>query len=116
MKSQEHWQGILVLVLLGGLSVGGSAQNSGDILGPSGRRNPDSPEPLPAIGPSRRLKLLKQSFEQTQQDTAKLYDLASQLKKEMDDTNEDVLSITVMKKAEEIEKLAEKIKNRMKNL
>jgi hypothetical protein len=45
-----------------------------------------------------------------------LYDLATELKHEMEKANEDVLSITVMRKAEEIEKLAEKIKNRMKNL
>jgi hypothetical protein len=116
MKSKKCWQGILIPVLLGGLSIGGSAQNSGDVFGPSGRRNAASREPLPAIGPSRSLKLLKQSFEQTQKDTARLYELASELKQEMDNTDEDVLSVTVMKKAEEIEKLAEKIKNRMKNL
>lgn len=114
MKSKERW--ILVLVLIGGLSVGGSAQNGGGILGPSGRRSGDSREPFPDIGPSRKLKLLKQSFEQTQKDTARLYELASELKQEINGTDEDVLSITVMKKAEEIEKLAEKIKNRMKNL
>jgi hypothetical protein len=34
----------------------------------------------------------------------------------MEEATEDVLSVTVMKKAEEIEKLAEDIKNRMKNL
>ena len=116
MRWKQHWTGIMILVLLGGLAVGSSAQNSGDILGSSRSTDADSQEPLPTTGPSRRLKLMKESFEQTQKDTAQLYDLASQLKKDMDNTNEDVLSVTVMKKAEEIEKLAEKIKNRMKNL
>ncbi len=117
MRWKERWQGILILVLLVGFwAVGGPAQNSGDIFSPSGPKDADSREPLPNTGPSRRLKLQKESFEQTQKDTAQLYDLTSQLKKDMDNTNEDVLSITVMKKAEEIEKLAEKIKNRMKNL
>ena len=104
--------GALSLLLLCGLENGGVAQQ---------RRPPlaDSSHPsdgAPPNGPSRSLKLMKESFEQTQKDTTQLYDLATELKQEMDNANEDVLSLTVMKKAETIEKLAEKIKNRMKNL
>jgi hypothetical protein len=84
------------------------------------RRDPfGSPRPEagpPPLGPSRTLKMRKESFEQTQKDTEELYQLAAELKAEMENTTEDVLSVTVMKKAETIEKLAEKIKNRMKNL
>ena len=48
------------------------------------------------------------------QDTDKLLQLATQLKTEVDKTNQDVLSVEVIKKAEEIEKLAKSVKNQMK--
>lgn len=48
------------------------------------------------------------------QDTDKLLALATDLKQEVDKTNKDVLSVEVIKKAEEIEKLAHSVKERMK--
>ncbi|HZY62762.1 MAG TPA: hypothetical protein VFE38_09565 [Edaphobacter sp.] len=48
------------------------------------------------------------------EDTDKLLLLATQLKQDVDKTNKDVLSIDVIKKADEIEKLAHSIKDRMK--
>lgn len=47
-------------------------------------------------------------------DTQKLYTLAGQLKTEVAKTNKDILSIDVIKKAEEIEKLAKSVKEKMK--
>ncbi len=47
-------------------------------------------------------------------DTDRLLALATQLKAEMDKTTKDTLSIDVIKKAEEIEKLAKSVKERMK--
>jgi hypothetical protein len=47
-------------------------------------------------------------------DTQKLYDLASQLKDEVAKTNKDTMSIDVIKKADEIEKLAKSVSNKMK--
>jgi hypothetical protein len=44
-------------------------------------------------------------------DTDKLLALATDLKKEVDKTNKDILSVDVVKKAEEIEKLARNMKN-----
>ena len=44
-------------------------------------------------------------------DTDKLLALATDLKKEVDKTNKDILSIEVVKKADEIEKLARSMKN-----
>ena len=104
---------ILLLVLaMGNICQTSAAQQRRDPFGGSSR----SENGAPPFGPSRTLKMQKESFEQTQKDTAQLYQLVTELKAEMDDVTEDVLSVTVMKKAEEIEKLAEKIKNRMKNL
>ncbi|MGA9391444.1 MAG: hypothetical protein WBV69_13470 [Candidatus Sulfotelmatobacter sp.] len=47
-------------------------------------------------------------------DTDKLLKLASELKQYVDKTNENMLSIEVLKKAEEIEKLAHSVKDKMK--
>jgi hypothetical protein len=47
-------------------------------------------------------------------DTAKLLQLATDLKEQVDKTNKDTLSVDVIKKAEEIEKLAHSVKERMK--
>ncbi len=47
-------------------------------------------------------------------DTDKLLVLATQLKQDVDKTNKDVMSVDVIKKADEIEKLAHSVKERMK--
>jgi len=47
-------------------------------------------------------------------DTEKLLKLASELKESVDKTNEGTLSVDVVKKAEEIEKLAHSVKDKMK--
>jgi hypothetical protein len=47
-------------------------------------------------------------------DTEKLLELATELKQEVDKSNENTLSLGVVKKAEEIEKLAKSVKNKMK--
>jgi hypothetical protein len=47
-------------------------------------------------------------------DTDKLLALAKELKQQVDKTNKDVLSVNVVKKAEEIEKLARSVKSQMK--
>jgi nitric oxide reductase activation protein len=47
-------------------------------------------------------------------DTDKLLALATQLKQDVDKTNKDVMSVDVIKKADEIEKLAHSVKERMK--
>lgn len=47
-------------------------------------------------------------------DTDKLLKLAEELKASVDKSNENVLSLDVIKKAEEIEKLAHSVKDKMK--
>ncbi|MGB8772416.1 MAG: hypothetical protein WCC92_22590 [Candidatus Korobacteraceae bacterium] len=47
-------------------------------------------------------------------DTAKLLELATELKQYVDKTNQDTLSVEVIKKAEEIEKLAHSVKEKAK--
>ena len=47
-------------------------------------------------------------------DTNKLLSLATELKTDVDKTNKDTLSLDVIKKADEIEKLAHNVKEKMK--
>ena len=47
-------------------------------------------------------------------DTAKLLQLANELKTELDKSSKDTLSLSVMKKAEQVEKLAHKVRDEMK--
>ncbi|MBS1800551.1 MAG: hypothetical protein JSS95_12090 [Acidobacteria bacterium] len=47
-------------------------------------------------------------------DTEKLYKLTQELKAEVDKSNKDTLSVSVVKKAQEIERLAKSIKERSK--
>ena len=49
-----------------------------------------------------------------EKETDKLLELATELKQYVDKTNENVLSVEVIRKAEEIEKLARSVKEKMK--
>ncbi len=49
-----------------------------------------------------------------QMDTEKLLALATELKQQVDKTDKNMLSLDVIKKADEIEKLAKSVKDRMK--
>src|SRR5262245_20149205 len=47
-------------------------------------------------------------------DTDKLFQLASELKAAVDKTNENLLSLEVVRKADEVEKLAKRVKEKMR--
>ena len=47
-------------------------------------------------------------------DTAKLLTLANELKAELDKSNKDTLSLSVIRKADQVEKLAHKVRDEMK--
>ncbi len=51
---------------------------------------------------------------QLKQDTEKLFQLSSELKDYVAKTNENILSVNVIRKAEEIEKLAHSVREKMK--
>ncbi len=61
---------------------------------------------------ARRINLQRQAA--LKADTDKLVKLAGELKEYVDKSNENVLSVDVLKKAEEIEKLAHSVKDKMK--
>lgn len=59
-------------------------------------------------------KLNEQRQLDIKKDTDKLLELATELKQYVDKTDEHMLSVSVVKKAEEIEKLAHTVKEKMK--
>ena len=66
----------------------------------------------------QRREMLKKQNAQRQEDikkdTDQLLDLATELKQYVDKTNENIISLDVIKKAEQIEKLAKSVKDKMK--
>ena len=83
-------------------------------------RLPGTPRPGPADEPRLRMEreMAKKANLERQadlkRDTEKLLKLANELKESVDKTNEGTLSVDVVKKAEEIEKLAHSVKDKMK--
>jgi len=81
---------------------------------PAAATAPVSPAPAPATAPKPVSDKAQQRKDQIAADSAKLQQLAAELKTEMDKSTKDTLSLTVVKKAEEIEKLAHKVRDEMK--
>ena len=84
-----------------------------------GRPRPENPEDTSDTSnpnfPNPTKTLLEERQKNIKKDVEKLYDLASQLKTEVEKTDStSVLSLAMLKKAEEIEKLARQIKDHAK--
>ncbi|HEX7288779.1 MAG TPA: hypothetical protein VF532_21530, partial [Candidatus Angelobacter sp.] len=58
--------------------------------------------------------LNKKRQQEIHDDTEKLFQLATELKAAVDKSNENLLSLEVVRKADEVEKLAKKVKEKMK--
>ena len=56
----------------------------------------------------------KERYESLKKDTDKLYAMATELKESVEKSNEHTLSLDVVRKTEEIEKLSKKIREKMK--
>jgi hypothetical protein len=79
---------------------------------------PGTGEPGPSLPPEVQKEMEKRANAQRQaelkRDTERLLKLSTELKDYVDKTNENVLSLEVIKKAEEIEKLAHSVKTKMR--
>ncbi|WP_348268975.1 hypothetical protein P8936_07335 [Edaphobacter paludis] len=83
-----------------------------------GRPGVEVPPMGPSVSPQIQARQAQSQNSERQKrliaDTNKLLVLATELKQDVDKTNKDVLSVDVIKKADEIEKLAHSVKERMK--
>jgi hypothetical protein len=118
----------LVWIAATGLTTGGQVSQFPPQQGQQGTQRgggvPPTRSPQPTLGPTTEVPS-KIEIEQArsrnterqkrlEDDTAKLLSLATELKEQVDKTNKDIMSVDVIKKAEEIEKLAKDVKDRMK--
>ncbi len=116
---------ISILVACGLRTAAFAQQPSTNPQIPQGLPSPNQGPPNPNQGPSdepTRERLEKEMAKRANQereaqlkrDTEKLFKLASELKDSVEKSNENTLSLDVVKKAEEIEKLAHSVKEKMK--
>ena len=91
-----------------------------------GQRGPDTPPtPVPATpgtddvrlpnGKMQKDEILKAEHEQNLKDAAQLAELAQQLQEDLEKQDRFVLSMNTLKKTEDIEKLAKRIRGRLRH-
>jgi hypothetical protein len=110
------------LVFLG--LMGGTIDAAGQGLGTiqsSPQQNPRenrippiTPSDFPKPNEKQKQAIVDYNFKKLKKHAADLADLAKSLQKEIEKSNENVLSLEIVKKADEVEKLAKKIKNEAK--
>jgi hypothetical protein len=115
LTSQAVQQIVLALCILGATTLAAQtapAQGPPPVFPRTAR-----PVPLSDIEQRAERERLKKANLQRQAqlkaDTDKLLELSRQLKEYVDKTNENILSVDVVKKADEIEKLAHSVKQKM---
>jgi len=105
----------LALLLFLWMSVASIAQSPRQIPGTSDVNGPVEPDEARArLAHDMEKKAAKERVAALKNDNDKLLKLSVELKAYVDKSDENVLSLTVVKKAEEIEKLAKSVKDKMK--
>ena len=105
-----------LLAALGAVGLRARSLSAQNRLPPPPPHRDDEKPPGPADSAATSTKtLLEQNQKSIKKDIEKLYQLVTQLKTEVEKTDSTaVLSVALVKKAEEIEKLAKQIKERAK--
>jgi hypothetical protein len=104
-------RGAVALVLLAGVSVYALQQQGS---GRGGRAGEEEDVVLPN-GKSQRDEILKAEHQQNIKDAADLAELAEQLKIDLEKNDRYVLSMATLKKTDDIEKLAKRIRARLRH-
>ena len=109
-----------ILVLFALLLAGHVRAQDSDSSAPGpaaqGHSHVNPPPPTPAeIELQKRLARQRnqERFTRVKKDTDQLLELATQLKKSVDEANDQTLSLEVIRKAEQIEKLAKQVRQKM---
>lgn len=106
------------IALLAGAASLGQQNPDRPLLVPDAIRAPDANQQMEMREQNTKQKNFEAANAQRKKeitdDSAKLLALATALKAEVDKTNKDMLSINVIRKADEIEKLAKSVKDKMK--
>lgn len=97
----------ILMVLLTALLLAGSQVAAED-------HEPQASDVKLPSGKSQAEEILKADHEKTLKDAAQLLKLAEELKGDLEKNDRHVLSISTLKKTEEIEKLAKRIRSRLR--
>lgn len=76
---------------------------------------PEEPDPRMPNGKSQKEEILKAEHQQNLKDAAELADLAEQLKADLEKNDRYILSMSTLKKTDDIEKLAKRIRSRLRH-
>lgn len=113
--------GVSLLLVLGAAprtvaQTAGGVPPVGDasVAGRAGQQDGDTVSSNPRLMASLEARRNVERQKQLEADTQKLFVLAQQLRDEVAKSNKDELSIAVVKKSEEIEKLAKSVKDKMR--
>lgn len=106
------WRGTLVLLLAALVALG---QRGPDTQSPPAPAAPGSDDVRLPSGKMQRDEILKAEHEQNVKDAAQLAELAQQLQEDLEKQDRFVLSMNTLKKTEDIEKLAKRIRNRLRH-
>ena len=114
MKSRRTFLGGLLTASLATGLAGELAPGQNPSLPQDRKTTPDATPENPLAPPAEK-RMLEENEKDIKKKVEKLYELATELKAEVDKTDSSkVLSLNLVRKAEEIEKLAHDIKNRSK--
>jgi len=75
----------------------------------------EEPETRMPNGKSQKEEILKAEYQQNLKDAAELADLAEQLKADLEKNDRYILSVSTLKKTDEIEKLVKRIRTRLRH-
>ena len=84
------------------------------VAAPQRRGPPEHQEPPLPSGKNQREEILKADHAKSKAEATEMAELAQQLKEELEKSEHHVLDLRLVKKAEEIEKLARRIKDRLR--
>ena len=117
METRRTFLAGLLLAGVSSATVGGKINAQSPVIKPPSQKAPSGHQPdveAPDL-PNPDKKILESNDKDMKKKVDRLYQLATELKQEVEKTDSSkVLSLNLMKKAEEIEKLARDIKNRSK--
>jgi hypothetical protein len=112
MRRLKSWFFVFALMLI----VGGVGLHVLPLEAHPQRRE-ETPPPDPTLEKMKKSAEKQRNLQrqgELKKDTDQLFQLATELKKSVDSSNEHVLSVEVIRKAEQIEKLAKSVREKMK--
>ncbi len=104
-------RGVVTLVLLAGATVSALDQQGGG----RGGRGAEEEDVILPNGKLQKDEILKAEHRQNLKDAAELADLAEQLKIDLEKNDRYILSMATLKKTDDIEKLARRIRSRLRH-